>query len=311
MLIDWFTVVAQTINFLILVWLMKRYLYQPILNAIDAREAKITAALKDAESKQTAATQQRNEFQKKNDTFEQGRSALLQAAQDDAKTERKKMLDQTRKDVDVLRTKLEATLQGEHDALKREVTIGVQEEVFSIARRVLSDLGSASVETQIIKVFIDRLRTLDEHAKTELTKALKNSTEPALVRSAFALSEGQQKAIQLALKETFAMEAPVKFDIAPRLVCGVELSINGQKLAWSIDDYLTSLDKRINDIVTPAVKAETNVDAKTGAETEAKTEDAPTIIPMTEAQIQANETADPTEPFKDEPDTVTTDSASK
>jgi len=39
MLIDWFTVVAQVINFLILVWLMKRFLYKPILNAIAAREA--------------------------------------------------------------------------------------------------------------------------------------------------------------------------------------------------------------------------------------------------------------------------------
>ena len=48
MLIDWFTVGAQVLNFLILVWLLKRFLYKPILNAIDAREKRIAAELADA-----------------------------------------------------------------------------------------------------------------------------------------------------------------------------------------------------------------------------------------------------------------------
>ena len=50
MLIDWFTVAAQALNFLILVWLMKRFLYKPILNAIDAREKLIAKELADADA---------------------------------------------------------------------------------------------------------------------------------------------------------------------------------------------------------------------------------------------------------------------
>ena len=46
MLIDWFTVGAQTLNFVILVWLMKRYLYKPVLDAIDAREQRIASELR-------------------------------------------------------------------------------------------------------------------------------------------------------------------------------------------------------------------------------------------------------------------------
>lgn len=65
MLIDWFTVGAQTLNFLILVWLMKRFLYQPVLDAIDAREQRIAQELADAAQKQAQAQQEREEFQKK------------------------------------------------------------------------------------------------------------------------------------------------------------------------------------------------------------------------------------------------------
>ena len=55
MLIDWFTVGAQAVNFIILVWLLKRYLYKPILNAVDAREKRIAAELADADAKKTEA----------------------------------------------------------------------------------------------------------------------------------------------------------------------------------------------------------------------------------------------------------------
>ena len=82
MLIDWFTVGAQVLNFLILVWLMKRFLYKPILNAIDVREKRIAAELADADMKKAEAQKERDEFQHKNEEFDQHRAALLTKATD-------------------------------------------------------------------------------------------------------------------------------------------------------------------------------------------------------------------------------------
>ena len=67
MLIDWFTVGAQALNFIVLVWLMKRFLYKPILDAIDAREARIAAALADAAASKAEAAKDRTEFQRKSE----------------------------------------------------------------------------------------------------------------------------------------------------------------------------------------------------------------------------------------------------
>ena len=66
MLIDWFTVGAQIVNFLILVWLLKHFLYKPILNAIDAREKRIAAELADADTKKADAEKERTDFEDKN-----------------------------------------------------------------------------------------------------------------------------------------------------------------------------------------------------------------------------------------------------
>ncbi|MEO7877391.1 MAG: F0F1 ATP synthase subunit B, partial [Dokdonella sp.] len=94
MLIDWFTVGAQALNFVVLVWLMKHFLYEPIINAIDAREKLIADTLADATAKQADAAKDRDDFQKKSATFDQQRAALMSKATDEAEAERQHLLDQ-------------------------------------------------------------------------------------------------------------------------------------------------------------------------------------------------------------------------
>ena len=87
-----------------------------------------------------------------------------------------------------------------------------------------------------------RLQALDAKTKASLGEALKTASDPAVVRSAFDLPAEQQAAIQKALNETFSSEIKLRFETAPDLVSGIELTANGQKLAWSIADYLTGLE---------------------------------------------------------------------
>src|SRR5665648_272520 len=93
MLIDWFTVFAQALNFLILVWLMKRFLYKPILHAIDAREKRISAELADADAKKADAKKESDEFKRKNEEFDRERTALFSKATDEAQAERERLFD--------------------------------------------------------------------------------------------------------------------------------------------------------------------------------------------------------------------------
>ncbi len=100
MLIDWFTVGAQALNFLILVWLLKHFLYKPILNAIDSREKGIAAQLADATAKKAEAKKERDEFQSKNKAWDEQRSALLSKATDEAKAEKDHLIDEAHKEAD-------------------------------------------------------------------------------------------------------------------------------------------------------------------------------------------------------------------
>jgi F-type H+-transporting ATPase subunit b len=249
MLIDWFTVGAQALNFLILVWLMKRFLYKPILHAIDEREKKIAAELADAEAKKAEAKKDRDEFQHKNEEFDQQRAALLTKATDEAKAERQRLIDEARKAADALTAKRQEALRNDAQTLNQALSRRTQQEVFAIARKALADLATASLEERMGEVFTRRLRTMNGNAKAGLAAALKTASEPALVRSAFDMPADQRATIQNALNETFAADIHVRFETAPDLVSGIELASNGQKVAWSMADYLSSLEKGVSELL--------------------------------------------------------------
>jgi len=120
------------------------------------------------------------------------------------------------------------------------------------------------------EVFAHRLRALDASAKAILGEALNKTSEPALVRSAFDLPAAQRTAIQNALNEIFSVAIAIRFETAPDLVSGIELSTNGQKVAWSIADYLASLGKGVDELLKE--KDKSVADAQTKIQSKWKTQ---------------------------------------
>jgi F-type H+-transporting ATPase subunit b len=258
MLIDWFTVVAQALNFLILVWLLKRFLYKPILDAIDTREKRIATELANAEERMAEAGQERDEFKHKNEEFNQQRAALLNNATDEATAERQRLLDQARKESDALRTKWQEALRSEHQRLSEELTRRTGEEVFAITRKTLTDLATTGLEEQMTDVFIRRLHELSNEERDGLQSAFQAAASSAIVRSTFRLPAAQRRAIEGVVKDVFAIETQIQFETAPELVSGIELTANGHKIAWSIENYLASLKKSVGDLLKERPKPTAN-----------------------------------------------------
>jgi F-type H+-transporting ATPase subunit b len=270
--IDWFTVAAQAVNFLILVWLMKRFLYKPILHTIDEREKGIAAQRAEAEAKKAEAQKERDELQHQAATLDRERAALLKKATEEASAERQRLFDEARKDADSLRAKRREALRSEQRNLNQEIGRWTQNEVFTIARKTLTDLAATSLEERMCEVFVHRLRALTGEAREQLAAALKTSTQPAQVRSAFDLPPALRSAIAGAVKEAFAVETQVQFATAPELVSGIEFSANGQKVAWTIADYLATLAKSASAYVDAVAGSAAKPDPKGVAKHEPKNE---------------------------------------
>jgi F-type H+-transporting ATPase subunit b len=245
MLIDWFTVGAQVVNFLILVLLLKHFLYKPILSAIDSREKRIADELAAADARKAEGQKERMDFQEKIKAFGEQRAALLSKAVEEAKAESQRLLGDAHKESDAFRAAQAEALRRDGKRLSGEITRLARDEVFEIARKALRDLATVSLEERIGEVFTRNLREMDPKAKEDLGAAFRTSAEPALVRSTFELGDKQRAAIQNALNESFSSEVHIRFDTAPDGLCGIELTANGQKLGWNIAGYIAELDQKV------------------------------------------------------------------
>ena len=258
MLIDWFTVVAQILNFLLLVVLLKHFLYGPILEAMDTRQQGIAQQLEKATAAEREAEREAEVYREKSLRVDIDRQALLAQAKIEAEEQRKVLITQARNEVDTLQTGWREALRREQRTFLDNLRQRVAEEVHRIAHRALQDLASASLEKQVIDTFITRLQSLDPQQREGIMNSVQNTDTGALIFTAFPLPDTTQKELTTVVQECLASQSKyaeyarhpqqsqqqcsVRFECAPDLVCGIELKTPGHKIGWSIGHYLQMLE---------------------------------------------------------------------
>jgi len=251
--IDWFTIGAQILNFLVLVWLLKRFLYQPVLNAIDQRESRIAAALGDAAASKAEAAKERDALQAKIDAFDKQRADLMAQAVVDAEASRKKLSAEARAEIEALKQQQHKALSRDAANLSAEIARRAQGEVFAITRKALADMADETLEKRLASLFVRKLQALEGDDKSAVARILASTQHPPVIRSAFVLSAAQRATITRAIEAAFKTKVQPGFETAPELVSGIELVGGGQKLAWSLGDYLKTLEKSVSELVSTRV----------------------------------------------------------
>jgi len=244
-LFDWFTVVAQIVNFLVLVLLLKVFLYGRILNAMDRREERIASQLEDARQKRKEAQGEADSYRQKSRDLEERREEAMARVQQEAEERKNELIQRAREEVERLRERWEESIRQEKDGFLQELKQGAAERIYAIARQMLQDLAHTDLEERIIEVFLEQIRGLEEGQRKEIKKKFHGTGETPVIHSAFEISEKSQGKITEALRQNFGKEMSWRFEKNPEMVLGIELKVNGHKIAWSLDHYLTSLERKI------------------------------------------------------------------
>lgn len=265
MLINWFTVFAQIFNFLILVALLWRFLYKPILQVIHKRQALIDTRWQEAQQAQTEAQQEAVSYRQQLQELQHQQQDLLAQAQMAAEQERQRLLTQIRQDLEGLRATWQEELHQEQEELLRRLRGQVIYQTYAIARKALSDLANQGLEQQMMRVFCDRLHHLEDRQKQAIAQALHQSPQTVLVRSHFDLSPELRQQLIATIQTQFALDYAVEFVTTPDLLCGIEVKLAGQELVWSLDTYLQTLEQQLSTALTQqgAFRHEQNI--QTGA----------------------------------------------
>lgn len=237
MLIDWFTVGAQIVNFLILIYLLKRFLYKPILRAMDERERKIAGRLRDAEEKKRQAEEEARELAGQRQELEDSRNRMMAAARKEIEQWREEELAKAGQEVERARQAWRDSLEREQNDFIRRMKTALSSQVFRVAAKALRELADERLEAALVAVFIGKIADVvrtDGELAHEMGKRL-------LVRSGFALGDRQQKDVRTAVAELFP-GAEVVFEVAREVGYGILLVGNNRKIEWSLTRFMDEME---------------------------------------------------------------------
>jgi F-type H+-transporting ATPase subunit b len=245
MLLDPFTVAAQVLNFLILVWLLRRILYGPVTRAMNEREERLRreaeAARRLREEAEAAQARHRAEVA----AFEAEREARLAQARAEVETWRREQMEAAREEVEARRRRWQEALAREKTAVVRDLRDRVGHELLAVTGRALRDLADSELEERALARFVERLGALDAAERQRLLAAARDDGGRVRLRTAHPLAEDDRTRLGEAVSKALGAEVAADFETAPDLGCGAELRAGGLKVAWTLTEYLRWLEERL------------------------------------------------------------------
>ncbi|MGI9416590.1 MAG: hypothetical protein ACR2RA_02000 [Geminicoccaceae bacterium] len=247
MQIDWIKVIAQLVNFLVLIWLLKRFLYGPITKGIERREARIAGRMQQAEDAKREAEIQAEALAEQRAALDRRQDKMMDEARHQAKTLRDLLEREAREEVETLRIAWRRQVEDERKAFLDSVRLSTAHYVGGLAREVLLAFADADLEIEAAKRFAEHLRTLDDESREELAAAAQSMEAPALIESSFELSAPAKTQLTRTLHEVIAEDMDVDYRQRSDLLLGLRLRICGRTVAWNFAEYLDRLEAHIDE----------------------------------------------------------------
>lgn len=244
--IDWFTFTAQIVNFGILVWLLKRFLYAPILKAMDDRESDIANQLQQSiDAKQNAERAQRD-YKSKLAALSDANNQMQADAQRDVESWRNEHLQAAKQDIDAARADWQKALGRDRDSLLTEIQLDAARHATQMGRHLVRELASADLQTLMVDRFLNELAAAD----SSLFEGC--DSRPIVVESALELEAADAEHLRDGI-QSVAPNCDVEFRINTDIVCGIELQLLNTRVAWSVRECMAELESDLIDMIDRSI----------------------------------------------------------
>lgn len=246
MQIDWTTFVLQIVNFLVLLWILTRFLYRPVLDVLARRRAGIERTLTQARETEARAAALRTQFEGRLAEWEEEKAAARARLEAELAAERLRRMQALERALAEERERVAAQEAHRREEMLHELEARAVEQARRFATRLLSRLADPRLEARLIEIFVEELAGLPEEPLTGLRAAAQPPQTHATVTSAYPLDEDQRSRVRDALAARLGHALPVEFGQDQKLLAGLRVSVGPWQLGLSLADELAAFAAAAN-----------------------------------------------------------------
>jgi F-type H+-transporting ATPase subunit b len=232
------TFILEVINFLVLVWILKRFLYRPVLDIVAQRRARIDETVADAKRKEAEAQSLKERYEKRLVRWEAERNEARDKLAHELDEERAGRLAELRQSLDREAEKGRAAEERRLADLGNKLEQRGLELGARFASRLLAASATEALQGKLLDCF---LADFDATPRDRIASLLGNADLPpdsVEISSAFKLSRSQQQALEDRATSLCGADVPVSFTEDPSLVAGLRMTIGGCVLGLNLKDEL-------------------------------------------------------------------------
>ncbi len=243
--IDLFTFAAQVVNFLILVLLLKRFLFDRVAAVMDERAKRITEALAAAESARERAETGAASVQALRAEIEADRDRILSEARELAAARLRVAFEEARASGEEERRAWRADLAARRESFYASLGEGTVAWLGDLARKALVDLADEDLESRVVKVFLARFEALDDEAIRNMRRSMESEDAKITITSSFEMRDSDRLKMRELAGKRLSWTGVIDFQVDPGEGVGLALVAGGFKVAWRVGEYLRDVDARI------------------------------------------------------------------
>jgi F-type H+-transporting ATPase subunit b len=246
--LDWTTFLLELTNFLVLIWILNRFLYKPVMTVIAQRKAAIQKTQADAEKLRSDAETLRVQYENRLAEWEQERDKARAQLREDISAERNRLLDSLRAELDQEREKAAAVEQRRRKDFAQQAEAVAVAQGGAFASRLLSRLGEAELERKIIEMVVQDLPRLPRERIQTIRSTPATSGLVMKIMSAYPLAMTQQKILTEACHTLMGCEVPCEFLEDRNLIAGLRISFGSWVLGANVQDELSFFVESSRDV---------------------------------------------------------------
>lgn len=240
---DWTTFALEILNFLVLVWLLKRFLYRPVLKAIMERRSRIEQSLADSEQKRTEAAAFRAEYEQRLVAWEQEKEQLRARMRQEVNEERARLLEEVQASVEAERDKARALESRRVADLTRQAESAAYAHAARFAALLLGRLAGPDLEGKLVEMVLNDLQGLSEAQRQALREAGAKTDAPVAVVSAYPVDQRQREALRQGLERVAGRALQWTWSENRELMAGLRVSMGPWILHANLQDELKSFSE--------------------------------------------------------------------
>lgn len=248
MSIDFFTLIAQIFNLLLLLFLLRKFLYLPVLKIVEERQKVIKSELQKAADEHARALKLSKECSAKMADIDRQRQVILDQTQEHAQELAQKLAAEAHKEYENARLQWKNKLLAEQKTLELALQNLVVEHFDAFARSALEQMADLSLHALIVEKFKQKIETLDDEEKKQIAAALKTDRQIKIL-SALPLNDSLQKDLTHFMHNSLQVDrsAEITFAQDSALICGIALRVRDQMISWNLASYMENFHKQMSD----------------------------------------------------------------